>query len=127
MAPSHQGATWTHGGDPNSRSSWSSMLYAHPTSVLAFPTGLLHTFLKLRTLHQEVQTLHYRVNEQVPLVDVMSNFTTGLSGKPRSHQGQSGNLRQLLWSLVPLVVQVLTADLSWLLVSLQGSRACSWK
>lgn len=124
MAPGHQGGTWTHGRDPYSSPSWSSTLYAQSTPVLAFPTGLLHTFLKLRSLHQEVQTLHHRVNEQVPLADVMSNFTTGLSGKPRSPQGQSGNL---LRRPVPLVVQVLTTGLSWLLVSLQGSRACSWK
>ncbi|XP_075885254.1 uncharacterized protein LOC142890242 [Nelusetta ayraudi] len=60
---------------------------SHPVliSLLLFLVflGLLHTFLKLRTLHQEVQTLHYRVNEQVPLADVMSNFTTGLSGFTR--------------------------------------------
>lgn len=93
----------------------------------AFPAGLLHTFIKLRTLHQEVHTLHHRVNEQVPLADVMSNLSTGLSGKLRLHRGQSGNLRKLLWSLVPLVVQVLTAGPLWLLVFLQGSRACSWR
>lgn len=125
MALGHEGATLTHGGDCGPP--WSMLIQ---TLFFAFPTGLLHTFLKLRTLHQEVQTLHHRVDEQVPLADVMSNFTTGLSGKPRLHQGQSGNLRQLLWSLVPLVVQVvqvLTAGLSWLLVSLQGSHACSWK
>lgn len=60
--------------------------------MLRLPAGLTHTFIKLRTLHQEVQMLHQRVNTQVPLADMMSNFTMGLSGKPWSYQAPRGDL-----------------------------------